>query len=94
MVQVQKINQETQELRKEIIPPLGSNTKWGLKRSENAEKISHKCYFFPCTLYRYFPVDFIEHKFSYCARFNIRKVTTAISWTDFYQTRFKMSLMR
>ena len=49
--------------------------------------------FFPLH-FVYFPVDFIEHKFSYCARFNIRKVTTTISWTDFYQTRFKMSLMR
>ena len=44
--------------------------------------------FFPLH-FVYFPVDFIEHKFSYCARFNIRKVTTTISWTDFYQTRFK-----
>ena len=63
------MNLETEEFIYERIPPLGSNTKWEPKNSINPNNCFHKnCYF----VFR--PVDFIEHKFGNCARFNIRKV--------------------
>ena len=84
------MNLETEEVIKERIPPLGSNTKWGPKKSENTNNCFHNSHSYFVSL----PIDFIEHKFGHCARFNIRKTPT--SWSDQlrYWTMSKCVLMR
>ena len=70
-VHVQKMNLETHKIIFERIPPLGYNTKLAYALSENAN-LFPKYFHFP--YFVFFHVDFIEHYFGYCARFNIREV--------------------